>query len=501
VPLIELDGVTYRYPEAASPALEGVTASVQPGEVILLRGPSGSGKSTLLRCLNGLVPHSTGGHFAGRVVVAGLDTRAHPPRELGSRIGFVFQHPDAQFVLEDVEAELAFGLENLGLARPLMRKRIEEVVDQVGIHALRHRRIGTLSGGERQRVAIAAALAMHPQALALDEPTSQLDPQAAEDVLQVVMRLVAELGMTTLIAEHRVERIAPLVDRIWTIDAGHLRDQPPRIALAEGGARPPVVDLALRAGWSPIPLGLRDARLHARALSTVAPTPAPTNGHGAIGCQADGVSYQYERTPAVRGVTLGLRRGEVAALMGRNGSGKTTLLKLLAGLLHPQRGATRYDGRPAYVPQDADALLFAPTVRDELRDQPAEVTEPFRSWLDRYPRDLSSGERQQLAIAAVAARADVLLIDEPTRGLDPSIKLALTAFLRRRADAGATVLVATHDVEWAARTVSRVLLMADGEIYADGPPRSVLSDSLVFATQINKLLGRGWLLPEEVTVG
>ncbi len=266
MPLITLDGVSYRYPDADRPALSEITTAVEPGEVILLRGASGSGKSTLLRCLNGLVPHSTGGQFRGRVVVCGLDTREHPPRRLGMHIGFVFQHPDAQFVLEDVEAELAFGLENLGLRRPLMRKRVEEVIDQVGINPLRRRRIDTLSGGERQRVAIAAALAMHPDALVLDEPTSQLDPQAAEDVLQVVLRLVAELGMTTVIAEHRVERIAPFVDRIWTLDAGVLRDQPPRVALAEGGARPPVVDLALRAGWTPIPLGLRDARIHAPTL-------------------------------------------------------------------------------------------------------------------------------------------------------------------------------------------------------------------------------------------
>src|SRR5207237_3692331 len=271
MPLIALEGVRYRYPEADRQARDGITAAVEPGQVILLRGPSGSGKSTLLRCLNGLVPHSTGGDFAGRVTVCGLDTRMHLPRELGARIGFVFQHPDAQFVLEDVEAELAFGLENLGLDRAVMRKRIEETIDQVGINALRHRRSATLSGGERQRVAIAAALATHPSALVLDEPTSQLDPQAAEDVLQVVLRLVAELGMTTVIAEHRVERIAPFVDRIWTLKTGRLQDQAPRVAVAEGGARPPVVDLALRAGWARIPLGLGDARVPAHIMQTVAP--------------------------------------------------------------------------------------------------------------------------------------------------------------------------------------------------------------------------------------
>jgi energy-coupling factor transport system ATP-binding protein len=488
MPVITLDAVRYHYPEADRPALRDVTAAIEPGEVILLRGPSGSGKSTLLRCLNGLVPHNTGGRFSGRVVVCGLDTREHPPRELASHVGFVFQHPDAQFVLEDVEAELAFGLENLGLPRPLMR----------------------LSGGERQRVAIAAALAMHPDALVLDEPTSQLDPQAAEDVLQVVLRLVAELGMTTVIAEHRVERIAPFVDRIWTLDAGVLRDQPPRIALAEGGARPPVVDLALRAGWTPLPLGLRDARVYAQRLtkaeSPSSPrSPSPARGGGEGGglwgppiCQIEGLHHRYDGVSAVQGVSLALRRGEVVALMGRNGSGKTTLLKLIAGVLRPQRGSVTHEGAAAYVPQDADSLLFAASVDEELRGQPAEVVAPFAAWGHRYPRDLSSGERQQLAIALMGARADLLLLDEPTRGLDPQVKRALSAYLRTRTDAGTAIVVATHDVEWAARTADRVLLMADGEIYADGSPADVLSDSLVFATQISKLVGGGWLLPEEV---
>jgi energy-coupling factor transport system ATP-binding protein len=500
MPLIALEDVRYRYPQAQGPALDGITATVEPGQVILLRGPSGSGKSTLLRCLNGLVPHSTGGDFAGRVTVCGLDTRMHVPRDLGARIGFVFQHPDAQFVLEDVEAELAFGLENLGLGRGVMRKRIEETIDQVGINALRHRRIATLSGGERQRVAIAAALATHPAALVLDEPTSQLDPQAAEDVLQVVLRLVADLGMTTVIAEHRVERIAPFVDRIWTLDAGLMQDQAPRLAVADGGARPPVVDLALRAGWSPIPLGLRDARVRAQSLPAAIPHGPPADGAGTVIARLDRLAYAYPGTRAVDDVSLTLRRGQVTALMGRNGSGKTTLLKLIAGTLRPQRGQLHNEGRAAYVPQDADALLFAATVRDELRGQAEDVIAPFQPWLPRYPRDLSAGERQRLAIAVVAGQADLILLDEPTRGLDPEVKQALTGFLRGRASAGASVLVATHDVEWAARTAGRVLLMADGEIYADGPPRTVLSDSLVFATQINKLLGRGWLLPEEVPV-
>jgi energy-coupling factor transport system ATP-binding protein len=498
MPLLSINGVGYRYPTSSVDVLTDVSASVDDGEVILLRGPSGGGKSTLLRCLNGLVPHSTGGRFRGRVVVGGLDTRTHHPRELGSRVGFVFQHPDAQFVLEDVEAELAFGLENLGLPRPLMRKRIEEVIDQVGIHPLRRRRIASLSGGERQRVAIAAALVMHPRAILLDEPTSQLDPQAAEDVLQVVMRLVAELGMTTVIAEHRVERIAPFVDRVWTLDDGSLRSQPPREALADSGPRPPVAELGLRAGWTPLPIGLREARAHAAALALADAQNPAANGHGPVVCRAEDLRFRYGERPAVEQASFGLRRGEIVGVMGRNGSGKTTLLKLLAGALQVQRGRVWREGRAAYVPQDADALLFAPTVQQELQGVPSEIAAPFEAWQSRYPRDLSAGQRQQLAIAAVAGRADLLLLDEPTRGLDPQVKGALTSFLRLRAQAGATIVVATHDVEWAARTVGRVLMMADGELYADGPTRSVLSDSLVFSTQINKLVGHGWLLPEEV---
>ena len=498
MPLLSIEGVGYRYPTSSLDVFADVSVDVADGEVVLLRGPSGGGKSTLLRCLNGLVPHSTGGRFRGRVVVCGLDTREHLPRELGSRIGFVFQHPDAQFVLEDVEAELAFGLENLGLSRPLMRKRIEEVIDQVGIHPLRRRRIATLSGGERQRVAIAAALVMHPRALLLDEPTSQLDPQAAEDVLQVVMRLVGELGMTTLIAEHRVERIAPLVDRVWTLEAGSVRSQAPRVALAESGPRPPIVDLGLRAGWTPLPIGLREARPYAGELILDHASTANANGHGPVVCRAEDLRFRYGERIAIEQASFSLGRGEIVALMGRNGSGKSTLLKLLAGVLQPQRGRVSRQGRASYVPQDADTLLFAPTVEEELLGVPPEISARFDAWQTRYPRDLSAGQRQQVAIAAVAGTADLLLLDEPTRGLDPQVKSALTSFLRLRAASGATIVVATHDVEWAARTVGRVLMLADGELYADGATRSVLSDSLVFSTQINKLLGHGWLLPEEV---
>ena len=498
--MIEIDRATFTYPEGTTVAIRDVSVRVDPGKTVLLRGASGSGKSTLLRCLNGLVPKSSGGRFTGTVRVCGLDTHDHPLRVLGSHVGFVFQHPEAQFIFDDVESELAFGLENLGLPRTLIRRRIEEVLDQVGIAGLRRRRVATLSSGERQRVALAAVLAMHPEVIALDEPTSQLDPQAAEDVLQAVTRLSGELGLTVIIAEHRVERIASFIDRVWTLDSGCLSEADTREALAKGGARPPVVDLALRAGWPSLPITVGEARPYAASLRPhLSQAPPSERKPGPIVRTLKGVTFSYPQAaiPVLQGLDLDLHAGEVAVLMGRNGSGKTTLLKLIAGLLRPSRGRVAGYKNARYVPQDADLLLFRPTVREELpSDGPWQ--ERFAGRLERYPRDLSTGERQQVAIAAAAGGSTILLLDEPTRGLDPDTKRWLGDFLRGCAAEGTSILVATHDVEWAARFAQRVLLLGDGELYADGIPREVLTDSLVFSTQVNKLLGKGWLLPEEV---
>lgn len=501
MPLLSFERVSYRYPGSAEAALRNVTARLEPGQVVLLRGASGSGKSTLLRCCNGLVPSSSGGMMEGRVMVCGLDTREHSPAQLSLQVGFVFQHPEAQFIVDTVEDELAFGLENLGLERSLMRRRIEEVLDQVSIHHLRRRRISTLSGGERQRLAIAAALATHPKLMVLDEPTSQLDPQAAEDVIQLVLRLVADLGMTTLIAEHRVERLAPHLDRVWTMTDGSLVDEEPRGAFARGGSRPPIVDLALQAGWEPLPLSLSQARPFAAQLQAVVSEDRLPPGPGLERARLERVSYAYDRLPAVHDASFQLRGGGVVALMGRNGAGKTTLLKLIAGILSPARGRVYRSGPVGYVPQDADTLLFATTVADELRNIPADAFPAgAAAWRDRYPRDLSVGQRQLVAIALAAHGADLLLLDEPTRGLDPDAKGRLAATLHERSSNGCAVVVATHDVEWVARLADRVMLMADGDIYADGRPREVLAGALVFSTQINRVLGGDWLCLEDVVV-
>ena len=528
--------VTYTYPEAATPALRGLDWSVAPGEFVTITGPSGSGKSTLLRCLNGLTPHLSGGTFDGVVTVAGHDTRRYAPRVLARLTGFVFQDPEAQFVTARVDDELAFGMEQLGVPPLTMRKRVEEVLDLLGIAALRDREIATLSGGERQRVAVATALALQPAILALDEPTSQLDPWGAEEVLAALTRLNEDLGLTVVLAEHRLERVLAHADRLTILDPGGTLalDGPPRatLPLADPESLPPLLALGRRLGWEPLPLSIKAGRAAQRrdaALGTLPQLPPsdspPPAGIPVIALHR--VSAGWERRPVLREIDLEVRPGELVALMGRNGSGKTTLLRLVAGLHRPSTGRVLVAGQdtthahPAeiaqtvgYLPQNPSALFFAETVAAELAftlkhhrgaGADPEATLAAVGLPDdagRNPRDLSGGERERAALAAVLVGAPcVLLLDEPTRGMDMARKRELAAILARLRSEGVAILLATHDVELVAETASRVVLLGDGRIVADGGPRAVLSGSLTFATAVNKLYGDGFLTPNDVLAG
>ncbi|MBV9411259.1 MAG: ATP-binding cassette domain-containing protein [Acidimicrobiia bacterium] len=496
--------VGFAYPRA-EPALNDVDAEVAEGEVVLVVGNSGSGKSTLLRTVNGLVPHSSGGRFAGEVVVQGRSTRDHRPRDLADAVGFVHQDPEAQFVVDRVEADIAFVLENLEMDPAHMRRRVEEVLDALDVAALRDRSPGTLSGGERQRCAIAAALAAGPAVLVLDEPTSQLDPQGAEDVLGAVGRLNADLGTTVVVVEHRLERVASLADRTLLLEGGRVAgDGTPGAILAEYAGAPSVTRLGRLLDWHPRPLTVRQARTFVSSAPAELTVDAPkVDGltPGDVLVDARRVSAKVAHRAVLRDVDLVVRSGEVVALLGRNGSGKTTLLRTLGGLRAPDGGNVSGPGSTAYVPQDPNSLLFAPTVR-------AEVTETLRllgrrddaavdAWLDalhleevasRHPRSLSGGERQRVAVAAVAVGgAEVLLLDEPTRGMDAASRDALESAVRRHAEGGGAVVLATHDVELAARCATRAVVLGDGDVVADGPARTVLAGSL-FAPQVLRVL-------------
>jgi energy-coupling factor transport system ATP-binding protein len=526
-----------------------VDFEVPEGELVLLVGPSGVGKSTVLGAVSGLVPHFTGGTLRGRVTVAGRDTRTHKPRELADVVGTVGQDPLSHFVTDTVEDELAYGMESLGLAPAVMRRRVEETLDLLGLADLRDRPIATLSGGQQQRVAIGSVLTPHPRVLVLDEPTSALDPAAAEEVLAVLQRLVHDLGTTVLMAEHRLERVIQYADQVALLPSpgtAPLLGTPSEI-MAVSPVYPPVVDLGRLADWSPLPLTVRDARRRAGSLRerltelvpkprTPQPkTPQPTAPRATVPRTAvpratapasiEALAVRHGRVEALRRVDLTTAPGEIIALMGRNGAGKSTLLGTLVGLVAPAAGSVLVGGavprrtaprdlvrRVGLVPQEPRDLLYADTVAAECaaadEDAGAEsgTCRALVSELlpdigdDTHPRDLSEGQRLALALAVVlTARPPLLLLDEPTRGLDYAAKARLVTVLRGLAAEGHTIVLATHDVELAAELAHRVVVLADGEIVADGPTAEVVVASPSFAPQVTKVLApQPWLTVTQV---
>ncbi|AWW39824.1 ABC transporter ATP-binding protein [Streptomyces cadmiisoli] len=632
--MIRFEDVSVTYDGAVEPSVRGVDFEVPEGELVLLVGPSGVGKSTLLGAVSGLVPHFTGGTLRGRVTVAGRDTRTHKPRELADVVGTVGQDPLSHFVTDTVEDELAYGMESLGLPPDVMRRRVEETLDLLGLADLRDRALATLSGGQQQRVAIGSVLTPHPSVLVLDEPTSALDPAAAEEVLAVLQRLVHDLGTTVLMAEHRLERVVQYADQVVLLPAPGAAPLlgAPADVMAGSPVYPPVVDLGRVAGWSPLPLTVRDARRRAAGLRArldgrepravvpgprpgpapaggdrlrnrepletttapapgtgpapaggdprrgsepveatagprpgTAPTPAPApaggderQGSGPLAtptapppgkaparrgllrrrtrdtpatpsssflAEVASLAVRRGRVPALRRVDLTVSPGETIALMGRNGAGKSTLLSALVGLVEPAAGTVRVGGavphrtaprdlvrRVGLVPQEPRDLLYADTVAAECAAAdtdagaaPGTCRDLVSGLLpgitdDTHPRDLSEGQRLTLALAVVlTGRPPLLLLDEPTRGLDYAAKARLVVMLRELAADGHAIVLATHDVELAAELAHRVVLLAEGEVIADGPTADVVVSSPSFAPQVTKILApQRWLTVAQV---
>lgn len=517
-PILLAERFGYRYPEAAAPALRDVSLEIEAGSFVVLAGESGSGKSTLLRAACGLVPHFHGGEAEGELVVGGMSVREHGPSDLAAVCGTVFQDPEAQVVMSGVRSEIALPLEHRGDPPGAVARGVEEAALALGIGHLLERRADTLSGGELQRVALAAALAPRPRLVLLDEPTSQLDPVAGDELVSLLRRLNEEWGATVVIAEHRVERCIAAADRVVALEGGAVAcDAAPAAFLdwaAEHapGLATPAARLFSLAGLRPLPRSVKEARarLAGAGLSPASPSePEPEPRRGRFGrrrSQApaalafESVWHELEDGPAIlRGVDLRVGAGELVALMGRNGAGKSTLLRHARGLLEPTRGRVERAGEVALLLQNPNDYLVHEHAIDEAGAAGlarAELEGRERS----NPRDLSGGQRQRLALeVALGDRSwAAVCLDEPTRGMDRAHKEALAARLSALAQAGAAVLVATHDTEFAAGFARRVALMGEGVVIADGPAGEVLAGGWHFATEIARITGgaRGALLPE-----
>jgi energy-coupling factor transporter ATP-binding protein EcfA2 len=518
--VIELDRLTYTYPRALKPALTSVSLQIEAGETVLLTGRSGSGKSTLLGTINGLVPHFYGGRFAGRALIAGHDTRSFRPYDLAGFVGTAFQEPGTRFVTRSVSDELAFGLEAEGRPGDEIRERVRATTERLSLGHLTDRPLDQLSGGEQQRVAVAAALMREPRVLVLDEPTSQLDADGARGVLDWLRDLCRDSRLTTVISEHRLTRLLPEADRVAALGEngvldgwGVPDDVVPRLAYG-----PPLIEAARRLGLRADLSDDSKEQLHRALLHLEEPRQRPTTGDRRLVCR--GVSFAYPAGFALSEVSFEVRQGEAIVVLGGNGSGKTTLLRCVMGLL-THKGEVEVDGRAverlpvaeranwiAYLPQWPSAFLFAETVQEELlttlryrglepdpEHDPQAMLEVFglAALADRYPRDLAAGEKQRTALAAVMiAGTQTLLLDEPTLGMDPLTQVDLVRRIQGWKQAGLSVIVATHDVEFAAAVADRAVVLDAGRVAAEGATGDVLFSQPGLRTALQNLSGRAW---------
>jgi energy-coupling factor transporter ATP-binding protein EcfA2 len=526
--MINFSRVSLVYPTSTKTILEDLSFEIAEGEMVLVIGSTGTGKSSLLRLINGLVPHHTGGILAGDITVDGISTQLVRPGELAHLVGIVGQNPAQGFVTDIVEEELAFGMEALNIAPDVMRKRVEEILDLLALTHLRNRAISTLSGGEQQRVAIGSALVMNPKVLVLDEPTSALDPIAAEEVLSILHRLVHDLSLTVVIAEHRLERVIGFADRIIHIAGdGSAEINLPEEILKRSEIAPPIVHLARALGLSDVGLSVRDVRRMTDEIRVSGKDfEREVQPLGPITINANNLSLTYGDKKALNNITTRIHGGEIVALMGRNGAGKSSLLTTLVGVNKVSTGSSEICGVKSadlkgklrrqtvgFIPQEPSDLLYGQSVESECqqadKDNQSAPGTTF-ALLKRlvpsinsstHPRDLSEGQRLALVLSIVlSAQPKVLILDEPTRGLDYQSKSLLISLLKNFAKVlDRAVLIATHDVELVAELSDRVIFLAEGEVVADGPTLDILLSSPAFAPQVAKVMSpRPWLTVSDV---
>ncbi len=557
--MIEITNLNFTYHSRPNPALNEINLKIMEGDFILLTGSSGSGKSTLVRCLNGLIPHFHGGTISGEIRVNDKNPLDLSPKQMATDVGFVFQNTDNQLFMNTVESEIVFGLENLAVSPEDMETRINESLSACRIDHLRYRTLSQLSGGERQKVAIASVLAMYPRYIILDEPTAELDGESADAILNLLVRLNRDRHLTIILIEHRLERILPLCSRVIIMDGGHIvRDGPPKEVMGEDLSDlhlrlPPILQLSTHLQLRAVPLSLSQMVAEfTQFLDTIPlktfenfswPKEKPPQPHSAGDSppqpppqlEIDGVNFAYEgKNDVLRDITLRFDAGEMVGIIGRNGSGKSTLLKTFNALLRPRKGTVTLNGHNiakasisdlakeiGYIFQNPALQFYQDTVEEEIlyyyknlqkyRKGKSSEARPsakleniltsfrLQTFRKHYPRYLSVGEQQKVALASVyITRPSILLLDEPTHGMDNTHKREFFEILRRYASDGHIVIVISHDVETLAEYSTRIVYLKEGTVAADGTPGDILPKTDIFNTQINRLFNNFPRLPQTI---
>ncbi len=528
--MITLSHFSFQYPNTGIFSLKDVSLTIPPETLTLVMGPSGSGKSTLLRCINGLIPHFSGGEVTGKINVFGLDPVKQGVKEMAGIVGFVFQEPESQFIFDIVEDELAFVLENRGMERTAMHQRVKSVLKDLSIEHLRQKKIRELSGGEKQKVAIASVLVSQPEILILDEPTSQLDPQSADEVLQLIAAVKAKLNITILISEHRLERLLPYTDKVIYIGDDHsVAYGFPQEIIPLKNILPPTVRIAKKLNLKPEPLVLKDFPIlnldRMKKIEEKIPEEKPDKKE--ILFSLRNLTTAINGREILKNISLNLYKGEIFTLVGRNASGKTTLLRSILGLI-PSAGEKLLRGKNivnfspgeifqyfAYLPQNPNDLLFAESVIEELQitlknfrieKEHSQILAFLQQFglaekSKQYPRDLSIGEIQRTALAAITIHdPQIILLDEPTRGLDYIAKENLKDILHNWRNSGRSILLITQDVEFAASVADRAAILQEGGIIFTGSPRKAFTEFKIFQTQTARLFpDMGWVLPKDIS--
>ena len=525
MPHIHIQDLTFSYPGAELPALENISLHIPQGAYVAVCGKSGSGKTTLLRHLKSvLTPH---GQRSGTILFGNTPLEQIPLLQQASRIGYVMQNPQEQIVTDKVWHELAFGLESIGCDRDTMRTRVAEMACYFGIQDWFHRDVATLSGGQQQLLNLASIMAMQPDVLILDEPTSQLDPLASSDFLNTVRKINLELGTTVIITEHRLEDILPAADLVAVVDGGRMvcldapRAAGQQLWLQQNpmfAAMPTPMQVFYKAGGAgDCPLTVREGRAWLGSILSPAPkyTSLPTPAFeesDSPALELKNVWFRYERDShdVLRGVDITVPTGCIHAIVGGNGAGKSTMLKAICGICKPYRGkisvlgkntAAYKNGRLfqnciAMLPQDPKSLFVKDTVEEDLREictDSSRITEiaelcQIGHLLHRHPYDLSGGEQQRSALAKVLlTEPKLLLLDEPTKGIDCFFKETLAGILCKLKEQGVTTLLVSHDVEFCARYGDRVSMFFDGQVLTTHTPKTFFGSNSFYTTAANRM--------------